>query len=197
MQEQSFSKYYLHHALSAGRATEGEANPFAPLSSFGQDPPSPETSRNNYQWEVSLGLHGSFCSTQEWARAGTLLGPQDKLEMLSPAGPVHSQIQVTTLTTHPRTTCGWSATGWQALAKTVALKETVQDQPQLLAASLPCLLASLTFPDAHPFPHQLHSRGRNTELWQTTEFSDNLLLVTYFSLEMKLICSVGERFIYY
>lgn len=46
-------------------------------------------------------------------------------------------------------------------------------------------------PDAHPFPYQRHSRGRTTELWQTTEFIDNLLLVTYFSSEMKLTWSVG------
>lgn len=47
LQAQNFSKHYLHHAVSAGRASDGEANTFAPLSSFGQDPPSPEDSRNN------------------------------------------------------------------------------------------------------------------------------------------------------
>lgn len=51
----------------------------------------------------------------------------------------------------------------------------------------------LPSPNAHPLPYWLQSRGRNTELWQTTELIDRLLLVTYFSLEMKLICSVGGK----
>lgn len=141
-----------------------------------------------------LSLHESFCSTQEWGfcldlstswRSCPCSSHSLSLFTAKLRQPHWLHIHEPCMGTMPQASNPWLTPWlWKRWCRT-GLKFLLP----LFTVSWPPTLS----PKAHLFPYQLQSRGRNSGLWQTTEVIDHLLLVTYFSLETKLIRSVvGE-----